>query len=121
MKNTIDSNNPSFVEFHFVGDQTYDTIMTTFSKFEDTIKKFHQPPTKLLVDLSQTGHPDSGARIAGVESLKKLKYKKMALFTSSVYLKHIANFVIIASGKQHLTKVFDTRLSAINWLITKEG
>jgi len=120
MKNSIGTNDPNFVELRLVGDQTYDSVIDTFNHGEDAIKQKYQSPVKLLVDLTQTGHPDSGARLAGVETLKKLKYKKMALFTSNIYLKHTANFVIIASGKKHLTKVFDTRQSAINWLITKK-
>jgi hypothetical protein len=54
--------------------------------------------------------------IWGVEFLKTLDFDKTAIFGTSVFTKHLVNFIIMAAGKSANVRYFNTKDEALEWV-----
>jgi hypothetical protein len=103
----------------YVGDQTYGDVKAVE---EETLRiaarvEEGQRPIRVMADLSGMGRTSAGSRRAAKEALQKLPHGRVAIYGGNVFMKHLANFIIVASGKGETTRVLDTEGEAIRWLL----
>jgi|SRR3989344_3599926 len=103
----------------YQGDQTTTTVANVVSKTRNIIEilRRKKQPVYILADLSKMGKSNFGSRLESVEALKTMRYNKVALFGANLFVKHLANFIIIASGRQNKIKYCNSKDEAIKWLL----
>lgn len=101
-----------------VGDQMYESVRKTADQIEENIKAVKKQNKKayVLVSLNKMGKQDSGARKAGQEGFNFMHYDKIAIFSTNLFLKNVANLVAKAIGKTERVKFFKNQEEAVEWL-----
>lgn len=99
-------------------EQTYQTIHDITEQTRSLIAQLRveHKPVKIMIDVSQVTSQDTGARKAAMKGISTLDYDKMAVFGASVFIKHVASFIIQATGKADKVKYFNTQEEAEQWL-----
>ncbi len=99
-------------------EQTYQTIhdITEQTRVLTAQLRTEHKPVKIMIDVSQVTSQDTGARKAAMEGISSLDYDKMAVFGASIFIKHVASFIIQATGKVDKVKYFNTEEEAVHWL-----
>lgn len=107
-----------FIRVIFEGDLNYDSVERVTQQLEPLISAFHQQnkPALVLIDITKVGKQDSGARKAGQEGLKRLKYDKFAICGGDFFVRNIAGILVKGIGKTDTVKFFKTQDEAIGWL-----
>ncbi len=119
MSNQVFICKDGFINHVYEGDQTYEIVMHDVEKIILLSREFrdNNKPVKVLVDYTNIGTADAGARKAGGDAIKILiDYDKIALFGTKAWHTLMANLIILATGRSAIVKVFETRTEAINWL-----
>ncbi len=96
------------------GDQTYESITAITTQVQKLSANLET--VKVLVDHRHVGKLDIGARRAGFEAAKNVKFHKMAFFGPSPYLAGTLNLLARSVGKQHQIHIAKTREEALKWL-----
>jgi UDP-N-acetylmuramyl pentapeptide synthase len=122
MNNSVSIGKKTVIEQVYEGDQTHDAIRQLTLELTEICSKLRgkKKEVKILADLTKIGNTTTGSRRALVESLEDVDYDKVALFGGGTYIKHLANFIIQASGRLKKVKVFNTRKEALKWLKEKQ-
>lgn len=116
MNNKVYLGKDEFIYVEIFGDQTYESIHKTAEEIEEVIQEIKKQKAYLLVDLSRMTKQDSGARKAAQEGLNFIHYDKMAIFAAPLFLKNVARFLVLATGKTNVVGFFKTEEEAIRWL-----
>jgi hypothetical protein len=119
MQNIIKYDEPSNIMLTtYHGSQTAAVFEETVENAIEVIKKIRAQnrPVHMLIDASDVTTQDSGARTAAINAINSLDYDKMAIFSSSVFVKYLVTFLIMAAQKQDKIKYFDTEEQARTWL-----
>ncbi|MBI3510634.1 MAG: STAS/SEC14 domain-containing protein [Bacteroidetes bacterium] len=77
-------------------------------------------PVLILTDLQKIGKTNAASRSAANKALKLMVFDKVAIYGANTFLKYVANFIIMASGRSDKVKYFDTEQEAKNWLMPGE-
>lgn len=106
------------IQIIFEGDQTYESVQKAV---EESLKYNNQlelqnKPIHTIVDLTKIGKISAGARTAATKAAKSIFYEKAAVFGVNGIKKKLIQLVIDASGKGRVTKMFDSKEEAVNWL-----
>lgn len=118
MKNTVFINKDYLIETVYRGDQTYDTLIEMGNRSAPLLEELRKKnkPLHILIDLSRIGKSNYGSRKGALEVVKKLPFHKMAIYGSNLYIKTLATYMAIATGKKSTMKYFDTKEAAVEWL-----
>lgn len=102
----------------YVGDQTLEKVKKTVGQTGSALDEARKQNKRglVLVDISKIGKIDSGARRAGYDGTRNLKYEKLAVFGEpNPFLRNVASLVIKATGMDKV-RLFKTQEEAARWL-----
>ncbi|MBI3283103.1 STAS/SEC14 domain-containing protein [Candidatus Curtissbacteria bacterium] len=118
MPNQVFLDQDGFIHNIYQGDQTRESVEAVVNKNNQLVAKLRQQnrPVLVLADLTQLGQSSLGSRQASAEALKNEDFDKVALFGANIFMKHVGNFIITASGQDQRAKMFNTKDEAIGWL-----
>ncbi len=77
----------------------------------------NQKPVLALADLNGITHVSLSARKYAGKALSQWPFDKVALWGGSVYLRHIARLVAMATDRSHTVKTFTDVEKAKEWLL----
>jgi hypothetical protein len=115
--NKVFYNPEGYIEIILHGEQTGESFLKVYEEalpLIDSIKA-HAKPLLGLCDLTdQTGFSLRSDKVA-MEYMEKIDYHKIAMF----HVPHleVTKAIILAMGKSHNTKIFDSREEALAWLL----
>lgn len=118
MSNKTFLNHQGYIEHHYIGDQSYASVkksMTIAARLASRLKTQGED-VMILADLTRLEKSTSESRKASLEALQSLPYDKIALFGGNLYVRHLANLIIKAAGKESVVKIFAARKQAEAWL-----
>jgi len=115
--------NPSgFVEMHFSGEQTPDSVIAAIAELVGWSKKLNTKKQMVLILADITGVPKidiSGkmtpARRAAVKAMTSAKYDRIAVY-GNVAVQILVNTLVLIAGKRKQVRVFSDRAEALRWL-----
>lgn len=115
-----------FVEQHYSGFQTLNSVLTGLRDLEKNVNKAVKDqgkPALILVDTTGLTKVDLsrkmlGARQKGVQMMKDLDFKKAAIY-GPLAIQILVNTMAKIAGASNRIKVFENRVDAICWLKTK--
>lgn len=115
--------NPAgFIELHFIGAQTSESIIESSRRmFKKTEKlKTDKKPALVLVDvtkipLTNNHRQMAPARKEAVRMLSSSNYDRIAVY-GSLPVQVAMNTIILIAGKRDRVRVFADRVEAIKWL-----
>lgn len=112
------SREDDIIFYRYIGDQTSETIDRLAAQTRALCQqlKHEGKPGLLLVDLTELGAQDAGARKASATELDTLPVDKVAVFGANLFMKYLAQFIIRASKRSDITQYFDTKEAATAWL-----
>jgi hypothetical protein len=98
--------------------QTYETIHAVTQETQKLIETLRSEgkPVRILIDITEVKSQDIGARKAALEGIVALAFDKMAVYGATIFIKHVARFIIQVAGKTDAVKYFDTKEEAMTWL-----
>lgn len=98
-----------------IGDQHYDDMVVLESHLVRHARG--NVIDRLIVDATETGYADTGARLGALQVARRFVYGRVALLRSASSL-NTAIVLLIArrSGKVQHIKVFNTKADALKWL-----
>lgn len=73
-------------------------------------------PVRILVDLTSMRSISLHGRQAASEALKTWHYQKIAVYGANLYMRHIANLILLATNKGRKVKLFPSQAAARAWL-----
>lgn len=119
MQNTIqleEENSVIYSIYH--GAQTAQAIEEITHAVEPVIMGWRKKgkPVCILIDARDIQSQDAGARKAAITGIDALDYDKMAIFGASLFIKHVAQFLLAVAKKQERVQYFDTEEQAREWL-----
>lgn len=123
-KTSIFINPSGFIEQHFIGEQSPDSILDALESLKKCAKKLESQKKQVLIleDLSEVVREDflsprmAPVRSAAINIMKSINFKKAAIY-GSLPLQVIVNTLALISGKRNSIKVFHHRSEAIKWLL----
>jgi hypothetical protein len=125
-ENKIFVNPSGFIEQHFVGHLSPEAILSNLKQIEKYSKKQAAEGKKVLIleDLSKITKIEylnpkmSKVRKESARTMKDLQFHKIAVY-GPLQLQVIVNTMALVAGKRSKVQVFDNRISAIEWLLSK--
>lgn len=116
-----------FVEQHYTGFQTLNSVMTGLRDIEKHVNKAVKEqgkPALILVDTTGLTKIDLsrkmlGARQKGVQMMRDLNFKKAAIY-GPLAIQILVNTMAKIAGVNGRIKVFESRIDAICWLKSKQ-
>ena len=119
MQNSVSLHPDGYIEITLHGYQTAESFLKVYQEAAPLILQIQSDNKPLLglCDLTnQTGFSLGSDKLA-MEYLEKIPYDKIAMF----HVPHleVTQGIILAMGKSHNTKIFDTRGAALEWLLEK--
>lgn len=75
-----------------------------------------QKPVNIIVDVTNFGKSDLGARQVGSGVVKTWPYRKLAVFGPKPFFRSVVSLIILATGRQRTMRIFATREEALDWL-----
>jgi hypothetical protein len=70
----------------------------------------------ILVDVTSMGHISLYGRQAAGKALKEWPFRRIAVFGASVYLRQLANLLLLATHKGNKVRLFPNETNARKWL-----
>jgi hypothetical protein len=116
-KNEVFLNPSGFIEQCYIGYQTEKSTAEGIAELEKLAAKLRaqRKPVLILIDITKLGGTSLGARVAGINGMKSVKYKRAAMY-GSLSTQVLVNTLAMIAGKQDNTKAFSDRAEAIKWL-----
>jgi hypothetical protein len=96
------------------GDQDYQSVMSLNKEVQRLSKGL--PEIRVFVDYHGVTKLSIGARRAGLETTKMIKFDKMAFFGTSPYFAGVINLLARSVGKKDSVYFAKTRQEALAWL-----
>jgi len=115
--------NPAgFIETHFIGNQTPDSVI---GAVEDLVKrakklKAHEELALILVDVTEVPKIDISGKMAkarkeAVKAMTNAEYDRIAVY-GNVAVQILVNTLVMIAGKRDKIRVFASRIEALKWL-----
>jgi hypothetical protein len=116
-KNQTYLNPAGFIEQKYIGYQTEKNTTDGIAKLQGIAKKLEaqHKPVLILIDITQLGGTSSSARMAGISGMRRVKYKRAAMY-GPLSTQILVNTLAMIAGKQNKTKAFSDRAEALKWL-----
>ena len=117
--NKIFINKDDLVEIELFGNQdlaTIESLVAQVRALTDQLKKKGKS-LRLIANMSQLGAGTARMRRYAAEQLKSLPLDRFALYGGSPFMRNVSKFIIVAAGKGHTVKTFNTREEALGWLL----
>ena len=116
-----------FVEQHYSGFQTINSVLTGLRDLEKNVNKSVKEqgkPALILVDTTGLTKVDLsrrmlGARQKGVQLMRDLNFKKAAIY-GPLAIQILVNTMAKIAGVNGRLRVFENRVDAIRWLKSKQ-
>lgn len=101
----------------FEGDQTESTYLVVSKEAERLVQETvsRHKRVKVLVDVRHIGKVTLAVRQLAAHNLRIWPLYRVAIFGANIYLRHLANLVIMATGNRG-AKVLKTEQEAMAWL-----
>ncbi|HET7529093.1 MAG TPA: STAS/SEC14 domain-containing protein [Candidatus Saccharimonadales bacterium] len=119
--NTFD-NPAGFIEQHFLGVQSADSVIAAVEELVRRAKKLkiNKQHVFILVDVSDVPKIDvsgkmSRARKEAIKAMKDADYDKIAVYGDTA-LQIMVNTLALIAGKRDKIRVFASRVEALKWL-----
>lgn len=121
MANQVFLGDDGFIHNRHVGDQTRETVSAMVEQLALATQKLRAEhhSVRALIDLSQLGRHDAGARKAAAEGIKTLDYDQAAAFGGGPLVRYVVNLVVRASGRADRFKYFETEAQARAFLMQR--
>lgn len=115
--------NPAgFIEQHFIGVQTSDSVIGAVEALVKEAKKLARKKKEILilVDVTKVPKIDISGRMAkarkeAVQAMKDAEYDRIAVY-GNVAVQLMVNTLVLIAGKKDKIKVFGDRVEALRWL-----
>lgn len=116
-------NNPGgFIEQHFLGIQTPDSVTAAVRDLVRRSRKLNDKnrPVLILVSVEQVPKIDISGKMAparkqAVEAMRSAQYDRIAIYgTTAVQI--MVNTLVLIAGKRDKIRVFGDRVEALRWL-----
>jgi len=121
MENKISINEKGIIEVNMTEDQDEAAVIETTRLFVELSKqlKAENKPVLLLVDLSKiTNIFSTNLRKTGFGLLKDLEFDKAAMYSQTALVRYLIDLFNNNIMKQANLKVFESRESAEEWLVS---
>lgn len=117
-KDDVFLNKDGFIELAYHGPHTESDVLEVSERMVVLGDKHYPKDKKITYILNTTdlGKTDSKARKAAVESIPKLRIKKLGVFGGDVVTRAVVNFIVTAIGRNDLIRYFRSREEAEKWL-----
>ncbi|OGG08181.1 hypothetical protein A3D05_05595 [Candidatus Gottesmanbacteria bacterium RIFCSPHIGHO2_02_FULL_40_24] len=73
-------------------------------------------PINIIVNLKKLRKSTAGSRKITVDALKRISFRKIAIYGANTFYMHLARFMFYAAGKSDKMSIFRNRSDAIDWL-----
>lgn len=115
-KNSVFINKEGFVEVILIGNQSEETFKHSYYEVLPLIDKLRaaKKPMYGLIDMSQQTGYSLASDKAALEILESMDYDKLAM--CNVSHRSVTQGIIQAIGRDHNTKIFNSRTDALAWL-----
>jgi len=115
--------NPAgFVEMHFFGEQTPDSVISAITELVDWSKKLNSKKQRVLIlaDVTDVSKIDISGKMAparrvAVKAMTSAKYDRIAIY-GNIAVQIMVNTLVLIAGKRKQIRVFSDRLEALRWL-----
>ena len=115
--------NPAgFVEIHFSGEQTSDSVIAAIDDLVKWSKKLNSKNQKVLIlaDITDVPKIDISGKMAparkqAVKAMTTAKYDRIAVY-GGVAVQILVNTLALIAGKRKQIRVFADRAEALRWL-----
>jgi hypothetical protein len=115
--------NPSgFVEQHFIGIQTPESVIAAVDELVKRAKNLKDKGQQamILVCVEEVPKIDisgkmAGARKQAVAAMRSAEYDRIAIYGNTA-VQILVNTLVLISGKRDKIRVFDNRVDALRWL-----
>jgi len=115
--------NPAgFVEMHFFGEQTPDSVIAAITELVDWSKKLNSKKQRVLIlaDVTDVSKIDISGKMAparrvAVKAMTSAKYDRIAIY-GNIAVQIMVNTLVLIAGKRKQIRVFSDRLEALRWL-----
>jgi len=115
--------NPSgFIETHFLGNQTPDSVIGAVDELVKRAQKLklRKELVLILVDVTNVPKIDisgkmANARKEAVKAMTNAQYDKIAVY-GNVAVQILVNTLVLIAGKRDKIRVFSSRIEALKWL-----
>ena len=104
------------MEVIYKGNQALEDMHALVNSILPLIDKMPDRQVDYLIDLTKAGHVKPAAGRFVLSVLPKLKIKRQAVFGGSVFIRHLINFMMMATNKDERIRYFNTRTEAEAWL-----
>ena len=111
-----------FIEQHYIGVQTPDSVIGAIEILVKKAKKLalKKRPVLILVDVTQVPKIDISGKMAGarkevVQAMSDAQYQRIAVY-GNVAVQVMVNTLVLIAGKRNKIRVFGGRLEALRWL-----
>lgn len=106
----------NIVYLNYIDELSIDKLVPLLAEVEKTIKNVNQP-VHLIADITKLSNISIESRKYGIEWTRSTKIKKIAVFGGNVFMKHLINLIIIASGRKDNFRIFKTKHEAEEWIL----
>src|SRR5688572_14964599 len=109
MAESVFTNPQKVIEIIYDGDHDINASHLIVKGLLEEVAKLKKSglPIKLIMDLSKLGHTDSGSRRNIIHVARTLNFAKVAVFGANTFNTALARFIILASGKNRVIKIFN--------------
>ena len=119
MMNSVYLDEKNIINHIYVGDQTVEMVASDINKVEGLVNSLRSQnkPVRLFLDISEIGKTTDAARRVSIDSAKKLKYDRVAVYGKSVFFKYLVKLVASQLLRFSTIEYFDSKEKAYEWLI----
>lgn len=96
------------------GAAAQDMVAQTQAIMSDIVKK--DKPVRILANLSGVTHASLKARQIAAQALSEWPDNRVAVYSTSVFIRHIAKLVLVATKAQN-ARLFEDEATAKKWLV----
>ncbi|HEX2021308.1 MAG TPA: hypothetical protein VHH36_01235 [Candidatus Thermoplasmatota archaeon] len=117
-QNRVYLGSDGFIHNEYEGDQDYGSVKLVEGESVRLAEGLRAAgrPVLILADLRRMGKSDPSSRRAAREALDMHVYDRCAIAGGNVFLRHLANFIIMASRRAKDVRFLDTPEEAAAWL-----
>lgn len=116
MQNKVFINADGIIELDVTGDQTEFSFRKLYEDSKPFIRELRKAgqPVHAMIDMTREGNYTINSNKAALDILEDADYDRLAIYGSPY--EEVAHLVVAALGKSDVTKVFEDRQAAIDWL-----
>jgi len=106
----------NIVYLNYLDSLSIDKLVPILAEVEEIIKDV-EDPVHLVADITKLNNISIESRKYGIEWTRSTKINKIAVFGGNVFMKHLINLIIMASGRKENFRIFKTKHEAEEWIL----